>query len=104
MGRTFKAHKLSPVIRVNTAPEPKSKPQPGRVREFSKLKKDWSNGWTAAEEKVVDAKVEDHFKSHRDAPLGRNAMCFRMRHLDNRRFRSNFDGIKGFEKAPGHGI
>lgn len=99
-----KAQKLSPVIKVKQAPEPGSRPVEGKVREFSKLKKDWKNGWTAAEERHVDAKIEDHFKGHRDAPLGRNFTCFRMRHLDNHGFRKNFDGIKGFEKAPGFGI
>lgn len=99
-----KAHALSPIIKVNSTPEPMSKPKRGRVRDFNTLKKDWKGGWTAQEERVVDSKIEQHFKGHRDAPLGRNAMCFRMRHLDNNKFRSNFDGIKGFEKAPGFGI
>ncbi|MCK9431592.1 MAG: hypothetical protein M0R00_01375 [Candidatus Omnitrophica bacterium] len=61
--------------------------------------------FTAAQEAVLDAKIEKHFQSQRELPNGRhflwNSYRFKSEY-DNNAYRRNFDNI--FPNAPGRGI
>ena len=58
---------------------------------------------TAAQEKAFDAKVEKHFRSHRELPAGRNFTCWNREKnvAGDTEYRQNFDSI--FPNSPGSG-
>lgn len=63
----------------------------------------WENTPDAAAERALDAKLEKHFKHHRELPNGRNFRCWN-RDKDvvaDRKYRDNFDSI--FPNSPGAG-
>lgn len=64
----------------------------------------WQNTRDAAAERRLDAKIEKHFKSHRDVPNGRNFVFWEHDNdpVARRKYRENFDKI--FPNAPGAGI
>ncbi len=63
--------------------------------------------YTAAQEAYMDRKMEQHFRSQRELPNGRNFLWNRARfELENdvAAFRANFDRIKWNNDPPGKGL
>jgi len=59
---------------------------------------------TPAQEAAFEKKADQHFKSHKPCPLGRNNWCWELRNdpESNKNWRDNFDNV--FPDAPGAGI
>ena len=60
---------------------------------------------TPYEEAVLDKKIDKHFESQRELPLGRDYLWNRYRYItkkDKDNFRKNFD--QTFKDSPGAGI
>lgn len=74
------------------------------MSERTEVKNEWDKTRDAAEERALDAKIEKHFRSHRELPNGRNFWAWNRDHRpdDDRKYRENFDRI--FPNAPGAGI
>ena len=55
-------------------------------------------------ERMTDAQIENHFKSHRELPAGRNFTCWNRQHQPSQdaKYKENFDRI--FPNAPGFGL
>ena len=53
---------------------------------------------TKHNEAEIDRRIEQSFRSHREAPNGRNAFAWVMRYLENNRYRNKFDDT--FRGAP----
>lgn len=62
-------------------------------------------GITPGQEAALDSKIDQHFRSQRELPSGRNFLWNTYRFKDERdidNYRKNFDDI--FPNAPGAGI
>jgi hypothetical protein len=57
-----------------------------------------------AVERASDAKMEKHFRSHRELPVGKNFTCWNHEHnpTADEQYRQNFDRL--FPNAPGAGL
>lgn len=56
----------------------------------------------AAQEAALDAKIEKHFRSHRELPTGRNFRCWNRDKdiVGDKNYRINYDQIDWSAKVP----